>query len=65
VTGTNSGAGTAHPSGAPEFTSGFKQGSCCSYCPITCPHVFNFVFWCLLRFMRKTVFGLSKLSFVL
>jgi hypothetical protein len=35
VTGTNSGAGTVHPSGATEFTHGFKQGSCCSYCPIS------------------------------
>ena len=28
TTGVTSGAGTAYPSGAPEFTPGFKWGSC-------------------------------------
>ena len=27
-TGSTSGAGTAYPSGAPEFTRGFQWGSC-------------------------------------
>ena len=36
TTGVTSGAGTANPSGAPEFTPGFQWGSCYSIFSFTC-----------------------------
>ena len=35
----------------------FPVVSCCSFCPITCVHVFSSVLWCPLRFLHKTMFG--------
>lgn len=37
------GAGTGYPTGAPEFTTGFERGMCCSFCPILCFDCFNSV----------------------
>ena len=36
MTGATSGAGNANSSGAPEFTPGFKWGSCCSIFSFPC-----------------------------
>jgi hypothetical protein len=36
TTGATSGAGTAYPSGAPEFTAGFQRGSCYSIFSFIC-----------------------------
>jgi len=36
TTGATSGAGNAHPSGAPEFTPGFQWGSCYSIFSFIC-----------------------------
>ena len=36
MTGVTSGAGTAIPFGAPEFTIGFNKGSCCSIFSLLC-----------------------------
>ena len=51
TTGATSGAGTANPSGAPEFTSGFQWGSCYlifSFICMFCRSLFvllSFFFW--------------------
>ena len=57
TTGTSSGAGTAYPSGAPEFTPGFYSifsfmcmfvDRCLSFCPfsfchrVVCPSIYGF-----------------------
>jgi len=39
VTGTACGAENAYPSGAPDFTSGFHRGSCCSVICVSLFHV--------------------------
>jgi len=49
------GAGTAYPSEAPEFISGFQWGLCWSCHPISRLHVFSSVFRCPVRFMRENV----------
>ena len=36
TTGASSGAGTAYPSGARDFTPGFQWGSCYSFCSFMC-----------------------------
>jgi len=43
------GAGTAYPSGAPDFTSGYYSGSCCSVICVYLFHVIvlSFGFWVL------------------
>ena len=38
---TTCGTGTAYPSGAPEFTSGFKLGSCCLIFSLLCNDLYN------------------------
>ena len=59
TTGVTSGAGTAYPSGAPEFTPGFKWGSCYSIFSFICMfcrqlfvllHVFFWRLCCLFFF---------------
>ena len=47
TTGATSGAGTVHPSGAPEFTLGFQLGSCysifgfmCMFCTLLFVHLY-------------------------
>jgi len=53
TTGATRGAGTAYPSGAPEFTPGFKWGACCSifsFMCMSCRSLFvllSFLFWLL------------------
>ena len=58
TTGVTSGAGTAYPSGAPEFIPGFQWGSCCSIFSSMCMFcrslfvLWYFFFWplCCLSF---------------
>ena len=53
TTGPTSGAGTAYPSGAPEFTTGFYWGSCYYFCVMFCRSLFvvlAIVLSALLRF---------------
>ena len=58
TTGVTSGAGTAYPSGAPEFTPGFQWGSCYSIFSFICMFsrslfdLLPFFFWplCCLSF---------------
>jgi len=38
--GAACGAGNAYPSGAPDFTSGFRRGSCC---PVICVSLFQVI----------------------
>ena len=48
TTGVTSGAGTAYPSGAPEFIPGFQWGSCYSIFSFICMFVdrcLSFFFW--------------------
>ena len=47
TTGATIGAGTAHPSGAPEFTPGFQRGSCYSIFSFICMfcRLFYIFFW--------------------
>jgi len=40
LTGATYGAGNAYPSGAPDFTSGFYRGSCCS---VNCVSLFHVI----------------------
>jgi hypothetical protein len=43
TTGATTGVGTTYPSGAPEFTSGFRWGTCCSilvFCVMFCRSLF-------------------------
>ena len=44
TTGAPSGAGTAYPSGARDFTPGFQRGSCYSFCSFMCNVVCPFSF---------------------
>ena len=68
MTGAISGAGTAYPSWAPEFTTDFKWGSCCSvFYAVFCRSLFVFLsFWpfcCFLRFTDSDYpFVIFKLS---
>jgi len=39
MTGATCGAGNAYPSGAPDFTSDFHRGSCCSAICVSLFHV--------------------------
>jgi len=45
--------GTAYPSGAPEFTPGFKWGSCCSIISFMC--MFCRSFFVLLSFFLLSI----------
>jgi len=50
MAGAACGAENAYPSGAPDFTPGFRRGSCC---PVICVSLFHvvvlsFVFWVLI-----------------
>jgi len=40
MTGAACGAENAHPSGAPDFISGFPRGSCC---PVICVSLFHVI----------------------
>jgi len=40
MTGAACGAGSAYPSGALDFTSGFHRGSCC---PVICVSLFHVI----------------------
>ena len=68
MTGDISGAGTADPSWAPEFTTDFKWGSCCSvFYAVFCRSLFVFLsFWpfcCFLPFTDSDYpFVIFKLS---
>jgi len=50
MTGAACGAGNAYPSRAPDFISGFHEGSCCSIIFVSLFHVIvlSFVFWVLI-----------------
>jgi len=50
LTGAACGAGNAHPSGAPDFTSDFHRGSCCPVICVSLCHVIilSFGFWVLI-----------------
>ena len=75
MTGATSGAGTAHPSGAPEFTPGFQWGSCYSIqfylyvlFIVVCPFVLFLLAIVLSVLLQYTVsdypFGIFKLFFL-
>ena len=72
TTGATSGTGTAYPSGAPEFTSGFQWGSCYSifsFICMLCRSLFVllcFFFWllCCLFFDIRFLIGIFKLFFL-
>jgi hypothetical protein len=67
TTGATSGAGTAYPSGAPEFTPGFVWGSCYSVFSFIC--MLRRLLFVLLSFfdirILITPFGIFKLFFLL
>ena len=70
TTGVASGAGTAYPSGAPEFTTGFKWGSRCpifSFICMFCRSLFVllfFFYWslCCLFFVDLRILIITLLS---
>ena len=65
TTGATGGAGTAYPSGAPEFTPGFSWGSC--YSIFSFMYMFCRLWFVLLSVLRFTdsdyPFGIFKLLF--
>ncbi len=52
--GATSGAGTAYPSGTPEFTPGFQWGSCCSIISFLCS--VQLIIVCLFSFVLSFFF---------
>ena len=45
-TGATCGVGTVYPSGAPEFTTGFQCGSCCSIFNFLCGVLYISLYFC-------------------
>ena len=63
--GDTSGVWTAYTSEGSEFAHSFNVVNHCSFCSITCLHVFSSVLWCQLRFLRKKKFSFVFTALVL
>jgi hypothetical protein len=59
MTGVTSGAGTAYPSGAPEFTPGFMWDSCYSIFSFMCMCCWSCLSFCTFSFGHCVVFFLD------